>query len=670
MTGALVYDWDSNCQRIHDRLHTNFSHIRRETGELEHTSPQDQKNLLFYFKKWHYNNELFLRCCEEISSRKRVIETLSKKGYGVSTALGNDMGSIQHHEVSECLQRLSATFDRTLDMVKSQIYLPAEQISNRNSSYIMRELCKRLGEDFQGHLHSVTPQVMGLSPAAHTIPLSVFRQIQQDTPPRAHISIMNRMFLELTEESGTIMEGSIGEINVDSPQHLKALASRNIRELFNYLYDTIDEDLGIDLEWIKRIHYFLTRDLDISHAWKAGEFRQEDFSDRSGLTLDFGNFDRGLQELGALLERVNWKTESLHAFSSNLARVYYLLLGIHPFTDSNGRAAKCLVNHLMMRRGLPPLLFSVRQEILYLPRYGGSALMMEHYFEHRLAVSIERYLFERDKIRHFGNLEKHFFKVDFDSGFYFRHLNGMFPLIEVDFKVYMIPGGNALAAQYINQCRIVLPDENRLQNLIIYYGFTGEGGGDWAEKGEMAPTISWKRGPDSNNISFFIITCFIPVGPHLARYDALEISLACPACNLVFNNKGLNYRYQMDRSHLTRLAGDLLTRRILSGEAYRDADAAPLRRVRDHLEHRATEIFRNLGIGDDADFESLRAELRERFPDVAGDYQAHFLPSLFELVQKHNLTGKGDPAHTDNIQLVQYCARRIAPNAEKLFGYS
>lgn len=669
MTSSPVYDWDNNCQRIHDRIYLYLSHIKRELGELESEAPDDMRNLLYYFKKWHYNNELFNRTMEEVATRKNVIEMLNRKGYGVSTALAGDMGTIQQLEGQDCLPRLIHTFNRALESVKSRIYMPPEQIANRNSSYIIRELCKRLGENHEEHIFSTTPRPPGLPPGVQHIPINVLRQIQQDTPPHAHLSILNRMFLELTEESSTIMEGTIGEVNVDTPQHLKFLASRNLRELFSYLYDTIDEELSIDLEWIKRIHYSLTRDLDTSHTWRAGEFRKEDFEDRSGLTLEFGNFERGLDELGAMLGRVNWKTENLRTFTTNLAKFYYMLLGIHPFTDSNGRTAKCLINHLMLRRGLPPLLFDVHEEILYLPRYGGSTLMMEHYFLNRMTISIERYLFERDKKCHFGNLEKHFFKVDFDAGFYFRHVNGMFPLIEVDFNAYIIPDGNPHCGQYMNQCKIVLPDENLLNRLIIHYGFTREGQYEWEEKGELSPSIFWKRGPDSRNIPFFNLTCFIQLGPHLAKYDNLEISVACPALGRVFNNKSLNYKYQMDRPHLTRILGDSLTKRIMSNDAYHNDELSPIRRLRDHLEHRSWELIKSFESDEGKDMEKIRSAISQRHPDVAESYRCSFIPSLFQFIKRHDLTGRGDPADPDNMQLLHYCAHRITPNSEKIFGY-
>ena len=92
------------------------------------------------------------------------------------------------------------SFARELPGVKNHIYLPRDQEANHNSGYIIRELCKKLNEDYDSNL----PQVEAPLPR---IPIDLFLSIERETPPYAHMAIMDRMFLELTEESATIMEG-------------------------------------------------------------------------------------------------------------------------------------------------------------------------------------------------------------------------------------------------------------------------------------------------------------------------------------------------------------------------------------------------------------------------------------------------------------------------------
>ncbi|MDQ7825000.1 MAG: Fic family protein [Candidatus Eremiobacteraeota bacterium] len=659
---APVYEWDHNCQRIHETLERNFSHIGRELYELEHCGvPESLGDLLNYYKKWHYNNELFTQSQEEVVSRKKVIESLSKKGYGVSIDLAKDMTSFQMKELKWRLQGLLYTFSVPIGKVRASIYLPQAQERNRNSSYIIRELCKKLGKDPA----SETPAAAKPAPR---LPIDLFLRMAKETPPHAHMALLNRMFLELTEESSTIMEGSIGAVNVDTPQHLKYIASRNLRELFGYLYDTIGHEIRIDLDWIRKIHFFLTRDLDHSHTWRAGEFRGEDFEDRSGLTFEFGNFQKGLEELSEFLGKVDWDIENFNRFTYSLARLYYLLIGIHPFLDSNGRTAKCLVNHLMLRRGLPPIIFHMHDEVISLPRYGGSILEMQHYFHRRIASSLEHYFFEREKLVHFGNLEKHFFGVNFDAGFYFRHLNGIFPLIEVDFKVYVLDRSHHLWQHYINQCRIAVPREDLIPSLIIYYGFTREGSPEWEHEAEQPLRVWWFRGKDANDIPYFGATCFIELGWHLASYDFLEISLACPPEDLGFLNKDLNYRYRMDRSHLMKIVGSHIAALLGDTRALNDEELAPLRAARDRLEWRSCEVIDGYRLHDPEEMALHRARALMENSDIAEILKTVFIPQLLHLIGKHHLTGREDPADGDNLLAVHHCIQAFLPATAYLVG--
>ncbi len=636
-------------------------HIQKELYEMERDRPPDLRQLLYFYKKWHYNNELYTRTKEEISIRKRVLETLLKKGYGVSTALAEDLAAIQRHDLSSCFRRLQDIFTRELSGVKNHIYLPHDQEANHNSGYIIRELCRKLNEDYDSNL----PHVEAPLPR---IPIDLFLSIERDTPPYAHMAILNRMFLELTEESATIMEGTIGEVNTDPPEHLKYIASRNLRELFTYLYDSIGRDIVIDIDSIRTIHHSLTRDLDLSHTWKAGEFRTEDFGDKSGLTFEFGNFERGIEELAGFLAQADWQAENLQKFTSALAKLYYMLLSIHPFLDSNGRTSKCLINHLIMRRGLPPLLFDVHEEVLCLPRYGGTVMMMQQYFMRRIAASIERYLFEREKIVHHGNLEKYFFRVDFDAGFYFRHLNGLFPLIEVDFKIYVPDESHELYQSYLNQCKIAVPEEKLIHEMDIYYGFTRKNSRQWEGEGALQIASLWKRGTDSHGVLYYSANAFIQLGPHIAPYYHLELSLACPSRALIFNNKSLNYVFSMDRPHLIRIFGDMLVKKIVGDELFLTSSLESLRRLRERLEIHSSELSSAHNISG-TEISELHMAMRDMYPQQAAEFREVFVPLVLHFLETHNFLEREDPQDPDNVQLLLYCVQHLVPNTVKIFGY-
>ena len=533
-----VYEWDNNCQRLHDYLTDNFRHIAAETGQLEHDdNPQTPYELLNYYKKWHYNNELFNSLINEILSRKNVIEELLQKGYGVSTALLGDLNAFLSREAIWYYQALEHTFYLQIDNIKSLIYISDHQLSNRNSWHIIFQLCRILNLEDQGETVFPEPNydVKG--------DIDAFFNQSRNTPLHANIATLLKMFLSVTEDSGTIMSGSIGNVNIDPAYRIKYIAGRNIRDLFEFLYANIDTSLSIDFDFIKDIHYRLTRDLDRSHTWKAGEIRTEDFENKNGLTFDFGNFQKGLNELNEFLFNANWNTDSFEYFVKQLVTLYYMLISIHPFLDSNGRTARSLVNFLMLKRGLPPILFDTYDEVLALHRYGGSAFDMEKYFKRRIKQSVRSYFEELNRLKELNLLEQHFYNIDFDSGFYFRQLGGTSSGIEISFKIYEVPADYDIYPYYTEQCKITAPSKEWFENIKVNCGFTIEPFGEWEASLESYIDCYIYKGKDRYNINTWEATVIIPEYYHLEQFRFLEITVNND--DICFNNKGLNYRYEL-----------------------------------------------------------------------------------------------------------------------------
>ena len=150
--------------------------------------------------------------------------------------------------------------------------------------------------------------------------------------------------------SMTIMKGSTGLHNGRSCRELKLLANRNFvdtgRELFAALHAFTE--IGIDL--LKRIHSGCRE----TSMPTAGSFREIDFPDRNGVTFEFDNFQRETSDLAIVLDETARSFHRLHEFMYNLARSYYMFIGIHPFWDANGRAGRCFLNFLFLKKGLPP----------------------------------------------------------------------------------------------------------------------------------------------------------------------------------------------------------------------------------------------------------------------------------------------------------------------------
>ena len=202
----------------------------------------------------------------------------------------------------------------------------------------------------------------------------------------------------------------------------------------------------------------------------SGSFRRIDFPDRNGVTFEFGNFQRETADLAIVLDETAHSFHRLDEFIYNLARSYYMFIGIHPFWDGNGRAGRCFLNFLFMKKGLPPVVLDDREEVLALPRYGGSMEDMHNYLKGRLQQATETYFYERWKLESFGFLRKRVYNTAFDSGFHFRQIEDSPPRIEVDFQAYVC-GDRHLREVLADQCRVVFPEARLLDDMTVSLRF-------------------------------------------------------------------------------------------------------------------------------------------------------------------------------------------------------
>ena len=222
-------------------------------------------------------------------------------------------------------------------------------------------------------------------------------------------------------------------------------------------------DIGIDL--LKNIHYLLTKDLSAG----GGGFRAIDFPDRNGVTFEFDNFQREVADLSVVLGETGRSFDHLPEFLHNLARSYYMFIGIHPFWDANGRSGKCFLNFLLVKKGLPPILMDDRDEVLALPRYGGSMEQMHGYLLARLKAATDVYFYERWKLETSGLLHREIYNVSFDSGFHFRQIGGRPARIEAGFEAYVCNDA-ALRQALEEHAAIVFPEDRLLYGMTIYCG--------------------------------------------------------------------------------------------------------------------------------------------------------------------------------------------------------
>ncbi len=534
---AFAYQWDHHCHDLLQRIRGRFNHMRRELSELEHQLPFDTESLLNYYKKWHYNKEHYYVTIHEIDRRQSVIKSLGYRGYGVNRDLERALAAAKNDYAGHVYHILRERFKKPLDLAKRTIYLPQERIESMDSCFIIGELCRKLQWNPDENI-----------PAAHH-PTKLdlghyFHVMSQQTSWPTNTAIFQKLFLSLGTSSMTIMKGSRGYQNQLLSRDMKTIGNRNFMDLCKEVFSNLHTFTDIGLDLLKRIHYVLSKGIDAL----SGNFRSFDFSDKNGVTVEHGNLHREIRDLSHVLRETAHSFHNLDAFIYHLSRSYYMFLGIHPFGDTNGRTARCFLNFLLPKKGLPPISFADDKEIFALPRYGGTMEDMHEYIKALIMKAVERYFFERWKLEHFGHIATSIYNVSFDSGFHFRQIAGPPRQLEVNFNAYQIDNSSHLSRQYQEQSLVVLPAENLIRTMTIYSGFSHQHGGEWENVNQTRNNYFVKEiSPDIPDARSFNITLIIQLPDAHSLYDYFSCCVVSPETGRIFNNQGLNYSYRMER---------------------------------------------------------------------------------------------------------------------------
>lgn len=534
---VLAYQWDHHSQALFESLKSRVLHVERETGEMEHQNAWDWESLTDYYKKWHYNNELFQSTFGEVQARKSTIDMLNQRGYGVNIELGNALDFLEQKYRSSLHERLRNCFYKHFEYVKYTIHVPAEE-DVVSSEYIIIELCKKLNWNPDENIpHAVFPAKMELD--------NYFYVMEKKTAWDINTAIFRKMFLTLGCSSMSIMKGSSGHVDKMPPQELKRIANKNFLEMYRETFEQLHEFTGIDMAFLQKIHWILSKDLD----HRAGNFRTKDFRDKNGVTFEYDNFHRELQYLDSVLQETGQSFHHLLDFVYHLCLVYYWFIAIHPFSDSNGRVAKCFLNYMLLKKGIAPIWFLDEEEIFALPRYGGTIEMMHDYIRGRINQTVEDYFYERWKLEHFGFLSSRIYNVSFDSGFYFRQVSHKGEeKLEVNFRVLMLDDTNPLCNQYQEQCRVVFPDEYHINHMRIHCGFSLEQDGPWEHIIELQENLYIKEiRTDPGGVRIFDIDFILILNDAILKYSYFNCCVMSEDSSRVFNNKGLNYSYKLEK---------------------------------------------------------------------------------------------------------------------------
>ncbi|MBF0539122.1 MAG: Fic family protein [Nitrospirae bacterium] len=547
----MAYQWDHHCHELFEATKGKFQHVLRELGELDHQDVPNPSNslptvawqeLLFYFKKWHYNQDLFNCTIAEIDRKVHVINSLGYRGYGVNIDLLNAIDALKKDHEGHIRWRLQETFKRHLGLLKETIDINDKQLQSMDSVYIIAHLCDKLKWSEDEHLPAACRHVK--------VDLELYLRIMSDeTPWTVNTAIFQKLFLHLGCSSMTIMKGTVGHEDTLTPGELKVIGNQNFIEMYKETFSNLHSFTDIGLDLLKRIHLTFSKGL----VPNAGNFRPYDFPDRNGVTCEFGNFAREISDLGYVLWETSQNFHNLDSFIYDLSRSYYMFIGIHPFWDSNGRVGKCFLNYMLLKKGIPPISFNNSEEVFALPRYGGSMEDMYNYIKKRILFAVDAYFYERWKLEYLGFLNKQIYNVSFDSGFYFRQIDDSPQRLETHFIAYVVnnqerPGATPLFEQLVDQCRVVLPNELLVQNITIYGGFTKGHQKQWHHCFTFHKNIFIKEvATDIPGARAFDIDFVIDLYDYHYDYPCFSCCVVSQEGGYIFNNKGLNYNYTIQR---------------------------------------------------------------------------------------------------------------------------
>jgi hypothetical protein len=504
---VLAYAWDHHCQAIFESLEGRLRQAEREVRRLEQDEPSGTDALLDYYARWRSSSELYRRAMAETRSRQYVINSLGYRGYGVNRDLLSALGDLERR-YAWIEAALADCFRGKIGAAGEHVQLPPETTREATAP------------DFGRY----------------------FDLMSGDTPWQANTAIFERMFFSTGVSSVTIMKGSTGLQNGRSCREMKLIANRNFvdagRELFATLH--LFTDIGIDL--LKWIHYLLMKDLGAG----GGEFRTIDFPDRNGVTFEFDNFGREISDLAVVLGETARSFHNFDEFLYNLARSYYMFIGIHPFWDANGRAGRCFLNLLLVKKGLPPVVMDDREEVPALPRYGGSMEDMHRYLLARLRWAMEVYFYERWKLESFGFLHRQVYNAAFDSGFHFRQIGGRPPLIEVGFEAYVC-GDPLMRQALLEQGAIAFPEARFLHGMAVHCGFCEAPFKPWRRAFSLSGGLYIKElAPRTDGVRRFDVDFAVEAPPPGEGGRYFACSVTSEEAGLIFNNQGLNYAYLLD----------------------------------------------------------------------------------------------------------------------------
>lgn len=140
----------------------------------------------------------------------------------------------------------------------------------------------------------------------------------------------------------------------------------NQKQCYEFLKPYILNKKEIDIEFIKKVHYMLTKGTYDEYRYNVNQERPGEFKKHDYITgkNDVGSYPENVvQDLSDLLEEINDK--DFHDYYLGGIYFHAVFENIHPFADGNGRVGRTLMNYYFMIHDIPPVIIYDEDKNLY-----------------------------------------------------------------------------------------------------------------------------------------------------------------------------------------------------------------------------------------------------------------------------------------------------------------
>ena len=131
----------------------------------------------------------------------------------------------------------------------------------------------------------------------------------------------------------------------------------NQKQCYEFLKPYILEKKDMDIEFIKKVHYKLTKGTYDEYRYNVNQERPGEFKKHDYVTgiHEVGSMPEDVeQDLSDLLEEINDK--DFHDYYLGGIYFHAVFENIHPFADGNGRVGRTLMNYYFMTHDIAPVI--------------------------------------------------------------------------------------------------------------------------------------------------------------------------------------------------------------------------------------------------------------------------------------------------------------------------